>query len=90
MPGVGICDRKDCPAPGRWRPILMIANQGAPDAESSAPLEILLCDSHKAEAKLKDFLNNDGWAKICAAFKAAGKAVPTRSLTRLELLQVAP
>ena len=79
------CSRIGCPNEGVWNPVLVLRaplDYKAPPTR--AALCLPLCDEHKAQTKLVDVLNDEGWTFISRNFQALGKLVPERALTRLD------
>ena len=77
------CTRQGCPGRAVWCPTLaMRASPKSPEVLGTFR-EIMLCELHKDEARLMDFLSTSSWDKIIRYMKEAGKTAPKRHLTTL-------
>jgi hypothetical protein len=77
------CTRQSCPGRAVWRPVLaMKSSVKSPVTEGKFGL-LCLCEQHKDEARLTDFISNSTWDKIARYMREAGKQEPKRSLTTL-------
>jgi hypothetical protein len=84
------CNRKDCGKPTRWQVALVFFAAGHTQAHQGMTAEtaLALCDDHGKTMTAEDFLTDEGFAKVCHAMRAIGKAEPQRSLTRVKLLPI--
>lgn len=77
------CTRQGCPGRAVWRPMLaMKASVKSPEVTATFR-DLMLCELHKDEARLMDFLSTSTWDKIVRHMREAGKVAPKRHLTTL-------
>ena len=77
------CTREKCPGRACWRPLLeMRVSVKSPTVKATFS-QLQLCENHKDEAKLTDFISGSSWDKIVRYMREAGKPAPKRHLTTL-------
>lgn len=77
------CTRQGCPGRAVWRPMLaMRASVKSSEVEAKFR-DLMLCELHKDEARLMDFLSPSSWDRIVRFMKEKGKVAPKRNLTTL-------
>ena len=77
------CTRQGCPGRAVWRPMLaMRASVKSPEVTAKFQ-DLMLCELHKDEARLMDFLSSSSWDKISRFMVERGKTAPKRHLTTL-------
>lgn len=64
-------------------PVLEVSNGQALSPTFDATVGVLVCDAHARTARPLDFLDEDGWRPIEAAFRALGAGELRRNATRL-------
>lgn len=84
------CTRQKCPGQSAWRPILLLraSHKGRPVRATFT--ELGLCERHKDEAEVSDFLSTSTWDKLVRFMREAGKPAPRRGLTRLDFENLLP
>lgn len=78
------CDRVGCDQPGSNRPRLMCRSKLAPEHPCPVTLSLVICDKHRAESTVDNFMTDAGWAKLAEGFDHANLARPDRELLTLE------
>jgi hypothetical protein len=84
---VDCCQRKGCTTEAAYRPVLLLAPQGAEptdDAHLRVVLGLKLCPAH-ASTDVDDYLTDVGYAQICEALQRQGKVKPDRDSAAVEL-----
>ena len=81
---IGVCDRMGCSEPAIWRPVLHLRPAEYSGDPALAYVGLTLCDEHRAEATVEEFLTDQTWNSLLEGFHQAGAMVPTRRLTTLE------
>ena len=82
------CTHKGCPGTGVWQPLLEMRVSVKSDPLPATFVDIVLCERHKDEAKLSDFIGTSSWDKIVRYMREAGKPAPKRNLTTLRFIVV--
>jgi hypothetical protein len=84
-----LCTTPDCDSgqPGIWQPTLVIRPPGV-DTQAWVPIELLLCETCKLDASLKDFLTESIWAQVLDQFTDPTTPPPVKRLTTLEWSRV--
>ena len=80
-----VCTTPGCESgqQGTWTPVLACANTVDPSGLSYVSIQLKMCDSCKDEASLADFLTDDIWAQILAAWDY-DDIPPSRDMTTLQ------
>lgn len=78
-----VCTTPDCASgePGIWQPVLVVASP-LEAGQSWVPIELRLCETCKADARVSDFLTDGIWEQILAQWDALAPP-PVRRLTSL-------
>jgi hypothetical protein len=89
---VSQCDRVDpkgvrCPKVGTWKPVLILRVHGGHEP-ARCEVGLAVCDEHRQKEAVDDLLDEGMWESVASAFRATGKALPRRELTRIEWLSV--
>jgi hypothetical protein len=84
------CNRKGCDRPSRWQVAMVFFAPGHTRAHQGMRAEsgIALCEEHGKAATVDDYVTDEGFAKVSAMLKAAGKMPPDRGATKLMLLPI--
>ena len=82
------CTHQRCPGLGVWRPLLEMRTSVKSPPRSATFADMTLCERHKDEAKLADFISLSSWDKIVRFLREAGKPAPKRNLTTLRFVVV--
>lgn len=77
------CDRSDCDGQGIWMPVLQLTVKGYRGPPVQIAFSLRICDPCKRTLTVDDLVTDDGWAIFCAQLRAAGRAKPTRKLTKI-------
>lgn len=80
------CAHTDCPNAGTRRPTLLVSPADHPNytgEPARLTLGIFVCDIHQEGTTAADFIVDEGWAQIEAAFALAHKARPNRDTVGL-------
>lgn len=77
------CTRKDCANAASWKPYLVMRASVKSTPLRATFTQLNLCERHKDEASLEDFLSPSSWDKIVRFLREAGKPAPRRQLTTL-------
>ena len=82
-PGPDQCSFRECPARGRWYPVILYrVHQNHTPGE--LVMRLKLCDEHKAQATVATFLSEEMWQVILRVCDVLKLAAPTRWLTTLD------
>lgn len=86
------CFREKCPGQALWRPVLKLRASAKTQPVRATFTEVALCERHKDQATLADFMSPSSWDKLVRFMREAGKPAPKKSLTVVEydLLQNSP
>jgi len=77
------CTREKCENRAVWKPLLGMRISVRSPEVTGRFRDLSLCERHKAEALLADFLSPSSWDKIVRYMREAGKKEPKRHLTTL-------
>lgn len=82
------CTHPKCPGRGVWRPLLEMRATTKDIPRKATFADLVLCEKHKDQAKLSDFISTSTWDKIVRFVREAGKPAPKRNLTILRFIVV--
>ena len=77
------CTNKKCENRAVWKPLLGMRPSVRSPEVTGRFRDLALCERHKDEARLTDFLSPSSWDKIERYMREAGKPSPKRHLTTL-------
>lgn len=77
------CSRPKCPGRGVWQPVLGLRSSVKSKEISARFSQLNLCEMHKDQARLADYLSQSTWDRIVRFMKEKGKSAPQRNLTTL-------
>ncbi len=82
-----ICSRLGCGYEGLWIPVLLIPSPRENPTQKRGRLFVddqKICDEHKRELRVVDFLGVAGWKQLSAQIVAQGKTPPREEDLELE------
>jgi hypothetical protein len=86
MANLPVCGRTNCHNVPSWVPVLVL-----PSMVGNGPARMILnlpiCEEHKQNAKVDDFLSAEGLAQIGAVFESVQRKAPTREEIGLEFMK---
>lgn len=77
------CTRPNCPGQATWKPYLVMRTSVKSPPLRATFTELNLCERHKDEASLADFISTSSWEKIVRFLRESGRPAPRRQLTTL-------
>ena len=77
------CSRPKCPGRAVWQPVLGLRSSVKSKEIAARFSQILLCEMHKDQARLADYLSQSTWDRITRFMREKGKPAPQRILTTL-------
>lgn len=83
-----ICDRIKCLGAARWMPVLQLRAKGYGGPPAIAAISLTVCNVCRHKIGLDDLITDEGWTMLCASFKAQGKVMPARKLTKIRWKEV--
>ena len=78
------CSRPNCPGRAVWRPLLEMRTSVKSPPRKATFTELNLCEQHKDQVRLTDFISGSSWDRIVRHIKQSGLPVPKRLLTTLQ------
>ena len=81
----------DCDLDARWYPVLVMSapKRLYPNSPSvRAIFGIPTCDDHRVARTVDNLVTDEGFVRIAAGFRAAGRVVPERSSIRVEFSDI--
>lgn len=82
------CSKVGCTCQATKRPVLSFKAEGFPTSpRARAEVQLGVCDEH-ATPDPGEWVTDAGWAQICVALRAAGRAAPDRKTLRVEYLTI--
>ena len=82
------CSFDSCPGAAIWQPVLGLqASPKSPVFEATF-IKLALCEMHKDQAKLTDYITQASWDRIVRFMAERGKPVPRRNLTTLSFVPI--
>lgn len=81
-----ICDKNDCKKDARFSVIFELrVTKGGPAAQSTPIMNV--CEDHM-EVEWKDIYSDDGWKRLCEAFKAIGRMPPVKEFSNIAIIPI--
>jgi hypothetical protein len=82
------CSHENCPGTALWLPVLTLQASPKSPVVDATFSKLGLCEMHKDQAKLTDYLTQASWDRIVRFMAECGKPVPRRNLTTLRFVSL--
>jgi len=83
------CSHDKCPGPAIWQPVLGLQTSVKSPVVDARFQQLGLCEMHKDQARLTDYISPSVWDRITRYMAERGKPVPRRNLTTLRFVIIA-
>lgn len=82
------CTYDKCPGRAVWQPVLGLRTAVKAKEISARFSQLQLCEMHKDQVRLANFLSSSSWDRIVRHMREAGKPAPQRNLTTLHFVMI--